>query len=314
MLSYWAMDHLPSTAGPRIIVIGHAALDSVYRIQRFPPSPTKVRALEHLECGGGSAANAAAAIAHLGGNVELWSRTGADETGKRIIEGLRKDRVPTDYVRVHAGSRSSHAAVIVDENGERLIVSERDHAMPSSPEGLPLEHIASSAAVLSDLRWFEATQAAFAEAKRVDVPCLLDIDVGGGGFVERFLPLTDYAIFSAPGLTAFAGEGSHIDLLGKVIAAGVRHAGVTLGAGGYLWRTRSGEQGFQPAYSVQPVIDTTGAGDVFHGAFAWALAHGCKDAQCARVAAAAAALSVRRLGARAALPNREDLSALLGDG
>lgn len=308
------MEQRPSTAEPLVIVIGHAALDSVYRIARFPPEPAKVRALEHLECGGGSAANAAAAIAHLGGNAEFWSRTGADETGRRILDSLRKDGVATDYVRIHAGSRSSQAAVIVDERGERLIVSERDHAMPSTLDGLPIAHIASAAAVLSDLRWFEATFAAFTEARRVNVPSLLDIDIGGGGLAERFIPMTDYAIFSAEGLTAYAGEGPHMELLGVALAAGVRHAGVTLGAGGYLWRTRSGEQGFQPAFKVQPVTDTTGAGDAFHGAFAWALAHGHADAQCARIASAVAALSIRGLGARCGLPAREDVIALLGEG
>jgi sulfofructose kinase len=308
------MEQPPSTVEPLVIVIGHAALDSVYRIAQFPPEPAKVRALEHLECGGGSAANAAAAIAHLGGKVEFWSRTGADETGRRILDSLRKDGVPTDYVRIHSGSRSSQAAVIVDERGERLIVSERDHAMPSTIDGLPIAHIASAAAVLSDLRWFEATFAAFAEARRLNVPSLLDIDVGGGGLAERFIPMTDYAIFSAQGLKAYAGEGPHMELLGMALAAGVRHAGVTLGAEGYLWRTSVGEQGYQPAFAVRPVIDTTGAGDAFHGAFAWALAHGRNDAECARIAAAVAALSVRRLGARAGLPLREELEALLHNG
>ena len=67
-----------------IICVGHAALDHVYRIEAFPPAPTKVRSLEHIESGGGMAANAASAIAKLGGKVELWSRTGADAAGERI--------------------------------------------------------------------------------------------------------------------------------------------------------------------------------------------------------------------------------------
>ncbi len=298
---------------PRIIVTGHAALDSVYRIARFPPQPTKVRALQHIECGGGSAANAAVTIARLGGAVEFWSRTGADETGKRILHSLQQAGVDTRYVLVHEGSRSSHAAVIVDEAGERFIVSERDHAMPSDTGALPLEHVKIAAAVLSDLRWFEATQAAFVEARRAGVPTLLDIDVGGGGMVERFLPLTDYAIFSEHGLAAFAGEAVRERQLEKALAMGVRHAGVTLGARGYAWLTKTGEDGFQPAFAITPVVDTTGAGDAFHGAFAWALAQGHTDAGCARVAAAVAALSIRGLGARAALPTADELCEFMND-
>ena len=62
----------------RIICVGHAALDRIYRIEAFPAFPTKVRALEHIEAGGGMAANAAVAIARLGGKAELWSRVGDD--------------------------------------------------------------------------------------------------------------------------------------------------------------------------------------------------------------------------------------------
>lgn len=306
------MNNDPSSE-PRIIVTGHAALDSVYRIARFPPQPTKVRALQHIECGGGSAANAAVTIARLGGDVEFWSRTGSDEAGKRIVQGLRESGVDTRYVVMHEGSRSSHAAVIVDETGERFIVSERDHAMPADIAALPLQDIERASAVLSDLRWFEATQAAFSEARRCGVPAVLDIDVGGGGMVERFLPLTDYAIFSEQGLAAFAGEDARELQLDKALAFGVRHAGVTLGARGYAWRTSTGLDGFQSAFSVTPVVDTTGAGDAFHGAFAWALASGNPDAECAKIAAAVAALSVRGLGARGALPTYGELCEFLND-
>ena len=77
----------------RIICVGHAALDRIYRIEAFPPEPTKVRALEHVESGGGMAANAAVAIARLGGRAELWSRTGADAAGARIRAYLAADGV-----------------------------------------------------------------------------------------------------------------------------------------------------------------------------------------------------------------------------
>ena len=77
----------------RIICVGHAALDRIYRIEAFPPQPTKVRAIEHVEVGGGMAANAAVAISRLGGKAELWSRTGDDTAGSAIRAGLRAERV-----------------------------------------------------------------------------------------------------------------------------------------------------------------------------------------------------------------------------
>ena len=77
-----------------IICVGHAALDFVYRIEAFPPVPTKVRSLEHIESGGGMAANAAATIARLGGPVELWSRTGAD-SAKKFLDSIKIENLKT---------------------------------------------------------------------------------------------------------------------------------------------------------------------------------------------------------------------------
>jgi len=292
-----------------IICVGHAALDFVYRIEAFPPAPTKVRSLEHIESGGGMAANAAATIARLGAPVELWSRTGADSAGKRIHALLEQEGVDIRYVRSYEGARSSTSAVIVDGKGERLIIGERDHAMSMDAGWLPLERIAGAAAVMSDLRWVEGTRAAFGAARAAGIPTLLDADLGGGGFLEEFLCLADYAIFSGPALDGF-GSGGDTERLVRVLALGVKHAGVTRGSQGYTWVTRGGESGHQPAFATE-IVDTTGAGDAFHGAFAWALARGNAAADCARIAAAVSALKCRRLGARSGLPTLEELNSFL---
>lgn len=293
-----------------IICVGHAALDFVYRIEAFPPAPTKVRSLEHIESGGGMAANAAATIARLGGLVELWSRTGADSAGERIHAFLEQEGVDIRHVRTYEGARSSTSAVIVDGKGERLIIGERDHAMSMDASWLPLERVAEAAAVVSDLRWVEGTRAAFTAARAAGVPTLLDADLGGGGSLDEFLCLADYAIFSGPALDAFAAGGSEQERLKRVLALGVRLAGVTRGAAGYTWASAEGQGGHQPAFATE-IVDTTGAGDAFHGAFAWALAQGHTFADCARIAAAVSALKCRRLGARSALPTLEELNSFL---
>lgn len=293
-----------------VICVGHAALDYVYRIEAFPPQPTKVRSLEHIESGGGMAANAAATIARLGGTVELWSRTGGDSAGERIHKFLAAEGVDISHVRTFEHARSSTSAVIVDQSGERLIIGERDHAMPMDADWLPVERVAGAAAVLSDLRWVEGTRAAFTEARAHGVPTLLDADLGGGGLMAEFLALADYAIFSAPALDAFAPGLDERAQLDRVLAAGVRHAGVTRGAEGYSWLSRDGASGHQPSFAAE-IVDTTGAGDAFHGAFAWALANGYGARECARIAAATAALKCRRLGARAGLPTRPEVEEFL---
>jgi sulfofructose kinase len=297
----------------RIICVGHAALDRIYRIEAFPPEPTKVRALEYVETGGGMAANAAVAIARLGGKAELWSRIGDDGAGNTIRAGLRAERVDVRYVQAFEGARSSTSAIIVDDRGERLIVGLRDAGMPAGTSWLPMERIKEADAVLGDPRWLEGLRAVFARARKEGVMTILDGELGAREAFGGILKLTDYAVLSAPALREFAPGCSHADALAQVLALGPRHAGVTLGREGYLWRERNGE-GHVPAFAVA-ATDTTGAGDAFHGAFALMLAEGRPVAESARLASGVAALKCTRLGARAGLPTRSELTTFLtGEG
>jgi sulfofructose kinase len=222
---------------------------------------------------------------------------------------LRADGVDIQHVKTFEGARSSTSAVLVDAKGERLVVGERDHAMSMDASWLPLERLAAAAAVLSDLRWIEATRLGFERARAAGVTTVLDADFSGT-VLEEVLHLTDYAIFPAPALEAYLPGIDDETRLARVLERGPRHVGVTRGAKGYLWRNREGQSGFAPGFQVE-VVDTTGAGDAFHGAFTWALAREMNDAQCARVAAAVAAMKCRRLGARAGLPTRGELEEFL---
>lgn len=293
----------------RIICVGHAALDRVYRIATFPAKPTKIRALEYIESGGGMAANAAAAIARLGGSVELWSRVGEDDAGVSVRRGLRGAGVDVRYVQAFDEGRTTTSAILVDDEGERLIVGARDVNMPSGTSWLPMERIREAGAVLADLRWMEAARAVLEEARENGVTTVLDVDVGGREALGEILPLADYAIFSAASLDEFAAEDALEDRLARVAALGPRHAGVTLGADGYLWR-EGGKVQRCDGFKVD-VVDTTGAGDVFHGAFTLAIAEGKQSADAARFACAAAALKCTRLGARAGQPSRRTVAALM---
>ena len=295
----------------RIICVGHAALDRIYRIDAFPPEPGKVRALEHVESGGGMAANAAAAIARLGGKVELWSRTGDDDAGTKIRAGLKSTGVDVRYVQPFEDARSSTSAIIVDGRGDRLIVGMRDATMPSSTSWLPLERIKEASAVLCDLRWLEATRVVFEQARKHKVPTVLDADVGAREALSELLALADYAIFSEPSLDDFSPGRARAEQLAQVRTLGVRHAGVTLGRDGYVWTDDAGG-GSYPAFKVA-VVDTTGCGDAFHGAFTLALSEGKPTGGCVPFACGAAALKCSRLGSRAGLATRRELEAFLAD-
>jgi sulfofructose kinase len=293
----------------RIICVGHAAIDRIYRIDSFPVRPTKIRALEHLEAGGGMAANAAAAIARLGGTVELWSRVGDDDNGVKIRRSLTSAGIDTRYVQSFEDNRSSTSVILVDGNGERMIVGSRDVNMPSSTEWLPLERIAEAGAVLADLRWLEATRVVFEAARRAGVPTILDADLGGREALDDIIALSDFAVFSEQALEEYTAEEAVVDRLRRVAALGPRHAGVTLGPQGYAWLENDKLEQF-PAFKVE-VVDTTGAGDAFHGAFALGVAEGRPIREIVRRASATAALKCSRLGGRAGLPTVDELAGFL---
>lgn len=293
----------------RLISVGHAALDRIYRINAFPPEPTKVRALESIEIGGGMAANAAVAIARLGGKAELWSRIGDDNSGAIVRAGLKAEKVDIRALQEYDDARTSTSAIIVDGRGERLIVGMRDTAIPSSTASLPMERIKEADAVLADLRWLEATRTVFTRARAEGVPTILDADLGAREALSDILRVTDYAVFSAPALREFAHGSTEEQRLADILTRGPKHAGVTLGAEGYAW-AEMGRHGRQPGFAVD-VVDTTGAGDAFHGAFALCIAEGMSIEDAARLACAVAALKCTRLGGRGGLPTRKEVEAFL---
>lgn len=292
-----------------IICVGNAALDRVYRVDVLPTGPTKMRAVEHIESGGGTAANAAVTIARLGGPVELWSRVGDDDIGRRIRAGLEAERVDVRYVASFEEVRSPTTVVIVDDSGERIIVGARDVQMPSSTSWLPLERVAGASVVLADLRWLEAVRTVFLHARKAAVPTVLDVDLGGREALPELLGLTDYAIFTEQALEDFMPGLEPRAALERAMLHGVRHAGVTRGRHGYEWRDSFGG-GSLPAFPVD-TVDTTGAGDAFHGAFTLALSEKRSVTDCVRFATATAALKCLRLGSRAGLPRRPDVDAFL---
>ncbi|MFT3732172.1 MAG: PfkB family carbohydrate kinase [Hyphomicrobium sp.] len=295
-----------------IIVVGHAALDYVYQVEALPTSGTKLRATAHATSGGGMAANAAAAIARLGGDVSLWARIGDDAAGGIIRQQLRQAGVGTSHVRAFEHASSATAAVIVDKRGERLVISEDDREFPLSADWLPVSSVETAHAVLSDLTWLEGTVAAFQAARDRGIPTIVDVDLNAGPLFDKVIGLADYAIFSAPAFRKLVHGSSDEDRLARLVQSGIRHAGVTLGGHGYRWMSRDGEHGHQPAFRVH-VVDTTGAGDAFHGAFAWGVANGLPDRDCVRIASAVAALSCTGLGARARLPTEDELNAFLAE-
>lgn len=295
--------NIPEGAAPSVICLGLSALDRIWRVETpFSGGSEKIRAGEHLTEPGGMAANAAVAVARLGGRVSFWGRAGDDEAGRLMAADFLAEGIDISQFRLFEGGASSVSGIIVDACGERQIVNFRGH-YPDDPAWLPLGGL-SADCVLADPRWPEGAAALFTEARRRGIPTILDGDVADSNVFERLLPLTDHAIFSEPGLRGFAGE-SIDNALARAARFGCRMVAVTRGSDGLVWQDGSGRHDM-PAPAVR-AVDTTAAGDVFHGAYAFAIGTKLEIADALDFANSVAALKCTRPGGRAAIPSLDDL-------
>ena len=292
----------------KVVTVGLAVLDKIFEVPRLPAEPTKVFARSYTEIGGGPAATGAVTVARLGGAAELWTRVGDDSVGRKILEELRGWGV-TPNARVQCGALSNVSAVLVDEHGERMLASYTDPNLDPDPSWLPLDELAADA-VLGDVRWLEGSEATFRRAQALGISTFLDADLAPGDVLNLLLPLADYAVFSQPALARLVGTDDVSAALHEVRGRCSGTVGVTLGAGGFAWLDGSDTR-TEPGFPVA-VVDTLGAGDVFHGAFALAIAEGSPVAEAARFANAAAGLKCTRTGGRAGIPTRAEVKALLG--
>ena len=295
---------LASRAGKtRVICLGLSALDQVWRVPAlFAGGGQKIRSMEYATMGGGMAATAAVTVTRLGGVAAFWGRGGEDAAGREMHRALSAQGVDVSQFRLFKNGQSSVSGILVDSVGERQIVNFRGR-FPEQADWLPLGQISTASAVLADPRWLAGAVGLFKAARDRAVPTILDADVADADVFEVLLPLTDHAVFSEPALHGFAGSAGEA-ALAKVADYGCAVAAVTRGAEGVTWREDNVARR-QPAYAVD-AVDTTGAGDVFHGAYAFAIGARLATADAMSFAAAAAALKCTRPGGRAGIPTLED--------
>lgn len=295
---------------PTVVCVGLTAWDQIWDVDTLPTGGGKLRAHTYRDGGGGMAASAAVAVARLGGRAQFWGRAGDDRPGHAMRDELAALGVDVSALRLFEGGRSSVSGILVDARGERSIVNFRGADLPDDAHWLPLARIRSAGAVLADPRWPTGAIAAFRAAREAGVPTVLDGDVADAEVFDALLPWVDCAVFSEPGLAGYAPrETTDEARLRVALARGCRLAAVTLGERGVFW-TDGGPLQHQAAFPVT-VVDTTGAGDVFHGALALAIAARSSTADAMRFASAVAALKCQRPGGRAGIPDLATVLAML---
>ena len=286
-----------------VFCVGHAVQDFVFAVPSIPTEARKHRATDFHSVGGGPAATAAVTVAKLGGRVRLAARVGDDRVADLIIAELEGYGVGCEHLRRFSGRRSSLSSVMVDRRGERLIVNYLDDELPAAADWLP-PLPAGTAVVLADTRWPQGAACLLARARAAGMAAVLDADLPvprDTGVVEAASHLT----FSAAGLADYAGHSDYEAALREVAATTGAWCCVTLGADGVFY-VAGRDSALVPAFAVRPV-DTLGAGDTWHGAFALALAEGRAEREAITFASAAAALKVQRFGGRLGVPTRAEV-------
>jgi sulfofructose kinase len=282
----------------RVLCVGSSVVDFVFRLEALPTRPEKLRAQDARIVGGGCAANAAVAVARLGGQAMLAARLGDDEIGRMVVAGVEAEGVDCSLVRLTPGARSAFSSVYVDADGERQIVSFRGEGLDDGPDLIAAAP--SLDAVLADTRWTPGNLAALDLAKARGIPGVLDAEAP----IDRaLLAAASHVAFSRQGLVSVSFGPPAEALAALDLAA---WACVTDGADGVY--VRGGPH--IPAPRVE-AVDTLGAGDVWHGAFALRLAEGADELAAIRFANAAAALKCARPWGRLGCPTRAETERFL---
>ncbi|MBN1845404.1 MAG: ribokinase [Sedimentisphaerales bacterium] len=298
----------------RIIVIGSANTDMIIRVDRIPRPGETVLAGRFSTAPGGKGANQAVAAARAGGQVLFLARVGSDVFGRESRQGWRADGIDISCVAEDDQAPSGVAMIFVEQGGENSIaVAPGANARLSADDiRRARECFGGAAAVLMQLEIPLETVCCAAElAGNYNVPVILN------PAPARDLP--DELLRRVAILTPNESEAEHLTGVGirdaadlaraarRLIQRGVGAAIITCGARG-AYVLAPDYEGLIPAYRVE-AVDATAAGDVFNGVLAVALAEGRRIVEAVRLAQAAAALSVTRLGAGPSAPDRRQIEA-----
>jgi sulfofructose kinase len=291
-----------------VFCLGVAVQDYVFSLPEMPRAAKKHRAADFTIVGGGCAANAAVAVVRLGGRASLATRLGADKLGDDIVADLEAEGVDCAYAGRFEGRRSSLSAVMVDAHGDRMIVNYRDPKLPEGADWLPDPTSLGLGAVLADTRWPTGAAAIMRRARDLGLTTVLDAEPPIAP-AEDALRAASHIAFSRDGLAEWSGTDDLEEGLASVASDTGAFVCVTDGARGVRFHAGK-ERGKVPAFAVE-AVDTLGAGDIWHGAFALALAEGRNETDAIRFASAAAALKCTQFGGRAAMPARREVEHFL---
>jgi sulfofructose kinase len=293
-----------------VVGVGLNATDTLILVPHFPAYAGKAPFTREILSPGGQVASAMVACARLGLRVKYIGAVGDDERGRVQMESLRSAALDIEHVQLRRNCANQTAYIVVDQStGERTVFWRRDECLRIDPEQIAPEQIANARLLHIDGHDTAAVAHAAGIARAHSIPVTMDVDTIYAG-LDKVLPNVDYLIASSEFPGRWTGEGDPFRALETMQNEyGMRVAAMTVGAHGALARM-DGKFIYSPAFVVN-CIDTTGAGDVFHGAFCYAVLQEMPMRETLEFSNAMAALNCTALGARGGIGGMEEIRALM---
>jgi len=292
-----------------VVGLGQSCIDHLSLAPAFPAEDSKQEFDRLLIQGGGPAATALVCLARLGRRTAFVGRVGDDDFGRFIQEGLMAEGVDTAFLRVSPGADSQYAFILANSGqGTRTVFWTRSTAGEVRPDEIPAGLIRQARVLHLDGLMASASLAAARLAREAGTAVVLD-----GGTLRphsrELAGMVDHLVVSETFAQAYAPDLSPAEAVRRLTDLGPKTVVITRGGGGSVGYD-GGEVIVLPAWEVE-VVDTTGAGDAYHGGYIDGLLEGLDLEGRMRFAAVVAALNCTALGGRTALPRRDRVEALL---
>lgn len=300
------------SAVPLVVGVGINAMDTVIRVPHFPSSDAKVEVISAEPMPGGQVASAIVACRRWGLRARYIGKIGDDDAGKQHVSIMKREQVDARWI-VAKGRRSQFSFILVDQSsGDRTVLWNRDPAIAIRPQDLKRKWLRGAAALLVDGHDTAAAALAARWARQGGIPVVGDFDNRYPG-VEDLLENVDYPITSKNFPERLTGKSDPLKSLPMICAQfKCRLIAATLGSRGVIaW---DGRQFLQCSAFRVTSVDSTGAGDVFHGAFLYGLVQHWPVEEILEFSCAAAALNCQAPGARGGIASLTKVAALRRSG
>ena len=288
-----------------VVGVGLCALDYISIVEKFPGPDEKHDAMKFSRQGGGPIPTALCAISNFGEKAAFIGKCGKDHEGKLIEAELERFGVDTRGMVLDTYSRTPRAFIWVDsKTGARSVVLDRTEIADLTPKELDKELIASCRFLHIDGRESTASMYAAEIARENNAEVVLDAGSPREN-IHELLPLVDYMVVSKTFAEKYTQEKDPGKAAMKLLGLGFKAVVITLGIKGVICAAE-GVFFHQDAFKVN-AVDTTGAGDVFHGAFIYGLGREWNLEEIVEFSSAAAAMKCSKIGGRHGIPTVDEI-------